>query len=126
VEVDMTDDRSAVNDSEADAMGKAGKPRSSGVTVRYSVQHVAPMAGGPHPRVPQVDEDTAVDTARGMVGPNVTQVTIEASPDPYQSGTFSIRHFTWKDGEVRDSGWRSWLDDEFVEDRHPSTLGGVQ
>jgi hypothetical protein len=95
----------------------------SGSKVRYSVQHIAPLAGGgQRPKVRYATENEAVEAARDMIGPNVTQVTIEASPVPHAPGTFSIRHFTLKEGERKDSGWRSWLDGEFVEDVHPAEL----
>lgn len=93
--------------------------------VRYTVQHVAPVITGQQPRVLHASENAAVEAARGAVGPNVTQVTVEASPQPFEPGTFSVRHFTWKNGQIRDSGWLSWLRHDFVEDRHPSTLGGA-
>lgn len=65
-------------------------------------------------------EDEAVAAAASIVGPNVTQVTIDTS---YMGpGTFGIRHITWRDGLVRDSGWIGWQDGVFVGARHPSEL----
>lgn len=58
------------------------------------------------------DEAAAVKLAREWVGPNQSQVTITArTTDP--ACTFAVRHLTWENGQVRDWGWRVWIDSVF-------------
>jgi hypothetical protein len=56
-------------------------------------------------------EDEALALAREWVGPNRTTVTIQTGGT---NQTFGTRHVTWKDGEIRDSGWRCWINGAFI------------
>lgn len=58
-------------------------------------------------------EAEALAFAREQVGPNQSQVSIDAWTKDYGQ-TFAVRHLTWQDGEVRDSGWRRWLAGNFI------------
>lgn len=60
------------------------------------------------------DEAEAIELALGQVGPNQTQVSIDVGTAPFVSGTFAVRHITWKNGQAHDSGWRCWVDNRFV------------
>lgn len=60
-------------------------------------------------------EDAALGAARSGVGPGQSQVSVQAKGG--SPATFAYRHFTWTtDGEVRDSGWRCWVDGQFVSE----------
>lgn len=60
------------------------------------------------------NEAQAIALAESWVGPNQTQVTITAHTDG-GTGTFALRHFTWEDGGVSDSGWRVWADERLLD-----------
>jgi hypothetical protein len=61
-----------------------------------------------------VDVDEAISTAHEFVGPNQRQVSITAHTADVDS--FAIRHFTFEHDEIRDCGWRCWVDGLFAGD----------
>lgn len=79
-------------------------------TTRIDAQVVLPLFADRGRRCDS--EGDAVDWARSEVGPNQRQVTLTAYTDSVD--TFAIRHFTWGDNGVSDSGWRLWCGGVFA------------
>lgn len=78
---------------------------------RFEVEVVGPPQGRRH-LGHFTDETEAVALAAGEVGPAQWQVSLTAHSGNHE--TFALRHFRWTSGDVLDSGWRCWVDGEFV------------
>jgi hypothetical protein len=70
------------------------------------------QGGAPTERLNTESITEALESARSRVGLNIHQASVTALGDDFE--TFALRHFVWVNGTVADTGWRCWIDGEFV------------